>query len=441
MGINNLVSFLGIFILLAAAWAISTNRRNVNFRVVIWAIVIQLVLGAFVFQVPAGTKVFLYINDVVIKVLNSATAGAEFLFGRLALPPGQKNPQGEESLGFFLAFQGLPTIIFFSSLMSVLYFYKIMPRVIKAFAYVFTRLMRISGAESLSAASNIFVGVESTLTIKPYLGRMTRSELCTVLTAGMATVSSNIMAVYVYSLQGEFPTIAGHLISASIISAPAALAMSKLALPEDSVPETLGTNVEPHYEREDGLFEAIINGAESGVKLIVGIAALLVAVLGLVALLDLFTGGAGGYINGLFGINVDWSIKGMLGYLFYPFTLIIGVSLDDAYAVSKIIGERSVVTEVVSYRDLASAVSSGLITDPRSTILASYALCGFAHVASMAIFVGGLAALAPGRKKDIAAVGLRALVAATLACLMTACIAGIFYTGQSAILGASVVSY
>ncbi len=167
----------------------------------------------------------------------------------------------------------------------------------------------------------------------------------------------------------------------------------------------------------------------------------MVAVLGLVALLDLFTGGAGGYINGLFGINVDWSIKGMLGYLFYPFTLVIGVSLDDAYAVSKIIGERSVVTEVVSYRDLASAVSSGLITDPRSTILASYALCGFAHVASMAIFVGGLAALAPGRKKDIAAVGLRALVAATLACLMTACIAGIFYTGQSAILGASVVSY
>jgi CNT family concentrative nucleoside transporter len=301
--------------------------------------------------------------------------------------------------------------------------------------------MRISGAESLSAASNIFVGVESTLTIKPYLGRMTRSELCTVLTAGMATVSSNIMAVYVYSLQGEFPTIAGHLVSASIISAPAALAMSKLALPEDSVPETLGTNVEPHYEREDGLFEAIINGAESGVKLIVGIAALLVAVLGLVALQDLFTGGAGGYINGLFGINVDWSIKGMLGYLFYPFTLIIGVSLDDAYAVSKIIGERSVVTEVVSYRDLASAVNSGLITDPRSTILASYALCGFAHVASMAIFVGGLAALAPGRKRDIAVVGLRALVAATLACLMTACIAGIFYTGQSAILGASVVSY
>lgn len=427
--------------LLGTAWVISTDRKNVNFRVVIWAIVIQLVLGAFVFQAPAGTKVFLYLNDIVVKVLDSATAGAEFLFGRLALPPGRENPQGEESLGFFLAFQGLPTIIFFSSLMSVLYFYNIMPRIIKAFAYVFTRLMRVSGAESLSAATNIFVGVESALVIKPYLGRMTRSELCTVLTAGMATVSSNIMAVYVYSLQAEFPTIAGHLVSASILSAPAALAMSKLALPEDAVPETLGANVEPHYEREDGLFEAIINGAESGVRLIVGIAALLIAVLGLVALLDLFTGGAGGYINELFGISVDWSLRGMLGYLFYPFTLLIGVSLDDAYTVSKIIGERAVLTEVVSYRDLASAMRDGLITDPRSPVLASYALCGFAHVASMAIFVGGFAALAPGRKKDIAAVGLRALVAATLACLMTACIAGIFYTDQSAILGASVVSY
>lgn len=441
MGIYNLVSFAGIFILLGIAWVLSANRKNVNFRVIIWAIALQLVFGAFVFLAPAGTKVFLYLNDVVVKVLDSASAGAEFLFGRLALPPGVKNPEGEESLGFFLAFQGLPTIIFFSSLMSVLYFYNVMPRVIKAFAYVFTRLMRISGAESLSTASNIFVGVESALTIKPFLGRMTRSELCTVLTAGMATVSSNIMAVYVYSLQAEFPTIAGHLISASIISAPAALAMSKLMVPEDSVPETLGTSLEPHYEREDGLFEAIINGAENGVKLIIGITALLIAVLGLVALLDLFTGGAGSYINGIFGINVDWSLKGMLGYLFYPFTLLIGVSIDDAYTVSKIIGERAVLTEVVSYRDLAAAMRDGLITDPRSPVLASYALCGFAHVASMAIFVGGLTALAPERKRDIASLGLRALVAATLACLMTACIAGIFYTGQSALLGASVVSY
>lgn len=441
MSVYNLVSFFGIFILLVLAWLISTNRRNINYRVIIWAILLQLVFGAFVFLLPAGAKVFLFLNDVVVMVLNSASAGAEFLFGRLALPPGVQNEYGESSLGFFLAFQGLPTIIFFSSLMSILYFFNIMPRVIKGFSYVFTRLMRISGAESLSAASNIFVGIESALTIKPYLNEMTRSELCTVLTVGMATVSSNILALYIFSLQNEFPTIAAHLISASILSAPAALAMSKLVIPEDSVPKTLGVNVDPHYERESSLFEAIINGAESGVKLIIGVVALLIAVLGLVALLDLFTAGAGSYVNNLLGIHIDWSLKGLVGYLFYPFTLIIGIPLSDAYTISKIIGERAVVTEVVSYQNLALALREGLIQNPRSPVVTAYALCGFAHLASMAIFVGGFAALAPARKKDIASVGFRALIAATLACLMTACIAGVFFTGKSVLLGADVVSY
>lgn len=441
MSIYNLVSFSGIFIFLGMAWLISSNRKNINYRVIIWAILLQLVFGAFVFLLPAGAKVFLYLNDLVVKVLNSASAGAEFLFGRLALPPGTQNAYGETSLGFFLAFQALPTIIFFSALMSILYFFNIMQRVIKGFSYAFTRLMRISGAESLSAASNIFVGIESLLTIKPYLNDMTRSELCTVLTVGMATVSSNILALYIFSLQNEFPTIAAHLISASILSAPAALAMSKLVMPEDSVPKTLGVNVDPYYEKEGGLFEAIINGADSGVKLIIGIVALLIAILGLVALLDLFTGGLGGYVNNFFGIHVDWSIKGMLGYLFYPFTIIIGVPHSDAYTISKIIGERTVVTEVVSYQDLAVAMREGLLHDPRSPVVTAYALCGFAHVASMAIFVGGLAALAPLRKKDIAAVGFRALIAATLACLMTACIAGVFFMGKSGLLGVNVVSY
>lgn len=246
-----------MFITLSAFWVfLSCSRshgfcllieKNVNYRVIVWGIVLQLVIGAFVFLLPAGAKFFLYLNDIVVSVLGSASAGAEFLFGRLALPPGTQNAAGEESLGFFLAFQALPTIIFFSALMSVLYYFNIMQRVIKGFANVFTRLVRISGAESLSAASNIFVGIESTLTIKPYLENMTRSELCTVLTAGMATVSSNILALYIFSLQSQFPTIGAHLISASILSAPAALVMSKLVIPEDSVPETLGVSIDPHY--------------------------------------------------------------------------------------------------------------------------------------------------------------------------------------------------
>lgn len=434
MSIYNLISFAGIFILMGLAWLISSNRRNVNYRVIIWALIIQFIFAGFIFLVPSGSKVFLYLNDIAVKVLNSASAGSEFLFGRLALPPGTQNQFGEESLGFFLAFQALPTIIFFSALVSILYYYNVMQRVIKGFSYAFTKLMRISGAESLSAASNIFVGIESSLTIKPYLERMTRSELCTVLTAGMATVSSNILALYVFSLQNQFPTIAGHLISASILSAPAAIVMSKLLVPEDGTPETLGTDVKPYYEKDSSLFESMINGAENGVKLIIGIVALLIAILGLVALLDLVVGGVGVHINNFVGINIDWSLKGFMGYLFYPLTLIIGIPYSDAYTVSKIIGERTIVTEVVSYNNLAYAIENGLLKDPRSSIITAYALCGFAHIASMAIFVGGVAALAPARKKDIAAMGFRALVAATLACLMTACIAGVFFSSNSILL-------
>ena len=350
------------------------------------------------------------------------------------MPPGTINENGEESLGFFLAFQGLPTIIFFSALVSILYYFNIMQRVIKAFSYTFTRLMRISGAESLSAATNIFIGIESAITIKPYLREMTRSEYCTVLTAGMATVSSNILALYIFSLQNEFPTIAAHLISASIISAPAAVVMSKVLLPEGGTPKTLGLHIDPFYEKESGLFEAVINGAESGVRLIIGVAALLIAVLGLVSLLDTALGAAGAYVNSVAGIHFNWSLKTFLGYLFYPFTLIIGVPVSDAYTISQIIGERAILTEVVAYQDLARTIEKGSLEHGRSVVVAAYALCGFAHVASMAIFVGGVAALVPQRKKEIASVGFIALIAATLACLMTACIAGIFFTESSILL-------
>ena len=435
MEIYNLVSFVGIFVLIGIAWLFSSDRRNINYRVIVWGLVLQIAFALFVFVVPFGAQVFLYVNDIVVKILDSASAGGRFLFGRLALPPGTTDEHGETSLGFFLAFQAFPTIIFFSALMSVLYFVNIMPRVVKAFSYVFTRSMRISGAESLNAASNIFVGIESVFTIRPYLNEMTRSELCTVLTACMATVSSNVLAIYVFTLQGQFPAIAGHLVSASILSAPAALLISKILLPESEDPKTLGVNVAPYYVKEGTLFETIINGAGAGVKLIVGIAALLIAILGLVALLDLIVGGIGGYVNSLFGIQVEWSLKGILGYVFYPFPFIMGVPSSDVYTISKIIGERVIVTEVVSYQDLAIIMGKGLLQNPRSAVITTYALCGFAHIASMAIFVGGISAIVPGRKRDIAEVALRSLVGATLACFMTACIAGTFFTVKSILLG------
>ena len=275
------------------------------------------------------------------------------------------------------------------------------------------------------------------LTAKPYLPRMTRSETCTILTAGMATVASNVLALYVFTLRNQFPTIAGHLISASLLSAPAALVMSKILLPESERPETLGMRVEPYYEKDSSLFEAIINGANAGVRMIVGIAALLIAVLGLVALVNLGLGTLGDWINPLFGWEGQWSLKALCGYAFYPLALVLGVPLSDAGQVSRIVGERLIVTEVTAYNDLAVAMKDGLLTDPRSIVITTYALCGFAHIASMAIFVGSLCALAPQRSKTIGSIAVRALIAATLACLMTACVAGTFFTEGSILLGGS----
>ncbi|MBI5213633.1 MAG: nucleoside transporter [Nitrospirae bacterium] len=431
----NIISFIGIFVLMAIAWMLSANRRVINWRVIIWGTTLQLIFALFIFVVPAGSKVFLFVNDAVVKILESATAGTRFLFGRLALPPGAKGEAGEESLGFFLAFQALPTIIFFASVMAALYYIGVMPRLIKAFSKLFTKLMKISGTESLSVSSNIFVGVEANMTVLPYLNTMTRSELCTILAAGMSTTASNVLALYVFMLQGRFPTIAGHLVSASILSATAAIVMSKIIMPESEKPETLGINVEPHYEKESSIMEALIKGANEGVKMIVGIVALLLAFLGIVALVDYILTGTGTTINNLIGIQMDWSLKGLLGYLFYPLALVIGVPPSDAFEIAKLIGERAVLTEVKAYQDLSVLLSSNTLKDPRSAVLAAYALCGFAHVASMAIFIGGTAALIPKRTKDLSAVGFRALIAATLATLMTAAIAGTFFTNGSILLG------
>ena len=431
----NLVSFSGIFILMFIAWFFSAHKRVINWRVILWGTLLQLIFAFFIFVIPVGSHIFLFINDAVVKILDSATAGTKFLFGRLALPPGMKNEAGEESLGFILAFQALPTIIFFASLMALLYYAGIMPRLIKFFSMIFTKLMRISGAESLSVSSNIFVGVEANMTVLPHLSSMTKSEFCTILAAGMSTTASNVLALYVFLLQRQFPTIAGHLVSASIISAIAAIVMSKIIMPETEKPGTLGMDIEPHYKKESSLMEAIINGANEGVKMVIGIMALLLAFLGLVALVDFLISGAGLRLNNLIGIQIDWSLKGMLGYLFYPLTLIIGVPPSDAFEIAKLIGERAVLTEVKSYQDLAALLAAGALKDPRSAVIAAYALSGFAHVASLAIFVGGTAALVPNRTKDLSEVGFRALIAATLACLMTAAVAGTFFTGGSVLLG------
>jgi len=434
MELYNLVSFVGIFVIVGFAWLCSSNRTVVNWRVILWGISLQLVFAFFIFVLPIGSKFFLLVNDVVLTVLNSATEGTKFVFGRLALSPGEVNEYGETSLGSILAFQGLAMVIFFAALVSALYYLKILPLIIRGFAYVFTKFMRISGAESLCASSNIFIGVESAILVKPHLNDMTKSELATVLAAGMGTIASTVLAVYVVFLHGHLPTIAGHLVSASVLSAPAAVVMAKLIIPETETPKTLGLYIKPHYEREDNLIMAVINGANSGLKLLAGILALLIAFLGILALLNLIFGWLGGYFNSWFGWGVDWSFETFLGYLAYPFTLILGVPPSDAFEVAKIIGERTVATELVSYKHLSQLLAEGTLQHPRSSIIASYALCGFAHVASLAVFIGGIGALAPKRVKDLSRLGFRALLAATLACLMTGAVAGVFYTSSSILL-------
>jgi CNT family concentrative nucleoside transporter len=430
-----LISLAGIFLLALVAWLFSSQKSVINWKVVIWGVVLQLAFAFFIFLVPAGVKFFLVINDLVVQILNSATAGIKFLFGRLALPPGVAGENGEPSLGFILAIQSLPTVVFFAALVGALYYLRVMPFLIQLFARIFTRLMKVSGAESLCVSSNIFVGVESSVIVRPYLERMTISELGTILTAGMATIASSVLSVYVMVLKDGLPTIAGHLVSASILSAPAALLTSKLIFPETEKPLTLGLDVKPYYEKEDNLIMAIINGANAGLKLLGGIIALLLAFLGLLALLDLFLGWGGGQINRLLGLSLDWKISSLLGYVFYPFTLAMGVQPHDALAVARLLGERVVATELVSYQHLAELMKSGALVDPRSAVIASYALCGFAHVASLAIFVGGIGALAPSRLKDLSRLGLKALVAATLACLITGAVAGVFASTSTILLG------
>ncbi|MCD5391039.1 nucleoside transporter [candidate division NPL-UPA2 bacterium] len=421
---------------MVVAWVFSTNHRNINWRVIFWGVLLQLIFAFIVFWMPVGIIFFRWINAAVIKLFSFAKEGMYFLFGPLAVSPGTIGPGGERSIGFILAFQALPTIIFFAALMAILYHIRLMPLLVRAFARVFTKLMRVSGAESLCAASNIFVGIESIFTIRPYLEKMTRSELCTVLTVGMATVASTVLAIYVGFLHHQFPAVAGHLVSASILSAPAAIVMSKLLLPETERPVTLGKVVESEYLPAASWVEAIIRGATEGAKLCVGICAMLLAFLGLLAMVNWALGGVGRLLGSLYGVQLNLSLQGILSYVFYPLTFLAGVPFADVPEVARVLGERAIVTELVSYRHLASLIDEGVLLHPRSVIIATYALCGFAHIASLSIFVGGISAIAPKCSRVLARVGFRALAAATLACLMTGAVAGVFFrAGETILMG------
>jgi len=417
--IHHLVSLVGFVIFAAMAWLLSSDRRRIAWKTIAWGVALQVLIGVIIFRLPVSQRILLWLNNGVVALLDASKSGSVFLLGPLAASPGESG-----SVGFILVFQVLPVVIFFAAFTAMLYHLRVLQVFVRLFARLFHRTMKISGAEALSSAANIFVGIESALVIRPYLERMTRSELLLILTAGMATVASSVLGVYVAFLTGVFPQIAGHLISASILAIPACVVVSKLLIPETETPETLAA-IPPEDEstRSRNLIGAIIEGAMDGLKLAAGISALIIAILGIVALFDKLLG----LVSSWFGMSEPLSIARILTWLFYPFAFLLGVGTNDVPIAARLLGERVILTEVFSYNHLSQLMASGQLTDPRTVVIMSYALCGFAHVAAMAIFVGGTAALAPSRRDDLASLGLRALLAATLATLMNGCVAGLFF--------------
>ena len=422
---QHVMSAVGFLVFLGISWLLSSNRRNVAWKTIGSGVALQLVIGLIIFRLPVSHRVLLWLNDAVVALLNASKSGSVFLFGPLAASPGEQG-----SIGFILVFQVLPVVIFFAAITSMLYHLGILQLFVRLFAKLFHRTMKISGAESLSSAANIFVGVESALVIRPYLAKMTQSELLLILTTGLATVASSSLGVYVAFLSPMFPSVAGHLLSASILAIPASVVVSKLLVPETETPETLAA-VPPEDEsnRSRNLISALIEGAMDGVRLAAGICALLIAILGVVALIDKLLGVSSSWL----GMSEPLSFVRILSWVFYPFAYLLGLQSGDVPMAARLLGERVILTEVVSYNHLAQLISSGQMTNPRSVVILTYALCGFAHVAAVAIFVGGTAALAPSRRDDLASLGLRALLAATLATLMTGCVAGMF-SGNEALL-------
>lgn len=411
------MSCAGLAVLIGIAYAASTDRRRINWATVAWGLALQLILALLVLRTGPGRAVFDAFNDAVKVLLGFQYQGAQFVFNALGVPPGQPG-----SLGFFFAFQVLTTIIFFSSLISILYYYGLLQRVVRLFARVMVHTCKVSGAEALSAAANIFVGqTEAPLLIKPYVATLTRSELLCVMTGGMATVAGGVLAAYVALLQPYFPDIAGHLLAASLMSAPAALVMAKLLLPETEQPHTLGTVDLPYKDPHVNVIEAAASGASTGLQLAFNVGAMLIAFMSLLAMADWGVQ----QLAGLLG-HPGVGIVTLLGWAFSPLAWLLGVPPSDCKLVGAWMGQKTFLNEFVAYTQLAeyAANPSHPPLHYRSYVIATYALCGFSNFLSIGIQIGGISALAPERRQDLARLGLRAVLGGSLACFMTAALAG-----------------
>ena len=427
---SNLVSLLGVLVLLALAWALSNNRRRIAWRPVAWGLGLQFAFALLLLRTPWGKAFFSGARVLIARILGFTDAGTAFLFGNLFrgsedlvryIQPGPEggfmqltsSATGElVPLGTVFAIHVLPTVIFFSSLMALLYHLGVMQRLISGMAWIMRRTMGTSGSETLSCAANVFVGqTEAPLVVRPYIKTMTNSEIMAVMCGGFATVAGGVMAAYV-----RFGVDAGHLLAASVMSAPAALVIAKIMFPETETSETAG-QVKLDVPREyANLIDAAAGGAGVGLKLAANIGAMLLAFVALVAMIN-----AG---LDLFGT----SLQQIFGWIFAPLAWAMGVPWSEATTFGNLLGTKIAVNEFLGYVELQRAVESGALS-PRSVVIATYALCGFANFSSIAIQIGGIGGLAPERRSDVAKLGLRAMFGGAMASWLTATIAGILYTG------------
>jgi CNT family concentrative nucleoside transporter len=408
--LDRFTGVLGILAVLIAAWLCSTDRKRIRWRTVAWGLGLQIVFAFLVLRFSLGEQALQWAGDVVKSTLASTYAGTKVLFGPLGIPTG--------SLGSIFAFQVLPTIIFISAFFAVLYHIGLMQIVIRALTWIMLKTMRISGAESMNVAASIFMGqTEAPLTIRPFLAKATRSELMTIMTSGMAHVSGGIMAMYI--AQGVAPQ---HLLAAVIMTSPGTILVAKMMVPETEVPATEGRVVMPKDElhKEENLIGAIARGTIDGGKLALNVAIMLISFLALVALLDSLLG----WTHGLNYMHwVPASLGQILGFLFAPVAWLIGVPWHDCGAIGNLLGTRMALNEVIAYISLGAQKAT---LAPRSFIIATFALCGFANLGSIGMQIGGIGALVPERRNDLARLGVRAMLAGTMANLISASIAGIF---------------
>jgi CNT family concentrative nucleoside transporter len=420
---------LGVIFILLFSFLLSEKRRNINWRLVVSGILLQIIFALVVLKVPVAGAAFQFIADFFVLILSFTKAGSEFLFGGLM--------NDKESYGYIFAFQVLPTIVFFSALSSLLYYLGILQKIVQGIAFVMNKTMQLSGSESLAAAANIFIGqTEAPLLVKPYLDKMTRSEIMSLMTGGMATIAGGVMAAFVGFLGGndlaQQQLFARHLLAASIMSAPAAIIIAKMLIPEtDKVQQEIKIS---RNHSGANVLDSIAIGTHDGVRLAINVAAMLLVFTALMAMLNYVLSGIGSItgtndyiLNKTGGRYAVLNLQFVLGYVFSPIAWLIGVPLNDVFIVGQLLGEKTILNEFYAYKTMSELKVSGILNNEKSIIIATYALCGFSNFASIGIQIGGIGTLIPNRRKLLSTLGLKALIGGTFACLLTAAIAGMLF--------------